>query len=65
MSFSHHDFYGRGWERAVEFVEERMRRGQEQMPAEDPEAELPEAEIGDDERRAAMARERARRLNRR
>ena len=66
MSFSHLDFTGRGWERALEMVEHRIRASRESENGNDePEVELPQAEIGDDERRAAMARERSRRAGQR
>ena len=58
----HFDFTGRGWERALDMVEHRLRASRElKDDNNEPVVELPRAEIGDDERRAAMARERSRR----
>ena len=62
MSFSHLDFTGRGWERALDLVEHRLRASREsENGSNEPDVELPRAEISDDERRAAMARARSRR----
>jgi hypothetical protein len=61
MSFFHFQFYGNHWEQATDDVERRL-RPRSSPESEEPEPEFLEAELDDHERRAAIARERARRF---
>ncbi|HXH21492.1 MAG TPA: hypothetical protein VNN10_05645 [Dehalococcoidia bacterium] len=60
MPFSHFNLYGKPWDAAADLLERtiRIRMQDEEEPA----PELSEAEISEAERRAAIARERMRRL---
>ena len=60
MTFSHNSLYGNHWEAAAEQLERRI-RFQPTVDRGEPVEEIPEAELDDSRRRAAMARERTRR----
>jgi hypothetical protein len=61
LPFTHLHLYGNHWDEAADIIERTLRQ---RMPGPDgePDREFEEAEISDAERRAAMARERMRRL---